>query len=506
MTENLPNNHKDKGDIYIPTRYHCFTLNNYTKEEEIEFQEYIKDKKDYIQYCIYSHEIGERNGTPHLQGGIITFKKIRPSTLKNKIGLEKLHIEKCKKNFLATYRYCIKPKNKEEELNKLIWEFPEPYEEMKEKNKKLTREDIINLAKEGKYDDIPFAKRVLYHRHITTAISMNIKSENLFLRNRFNNYFKTFNVLLWGKTGTGKTYRVDLITFAINKCFEKHICPNLKLKYKELKTYDKLQNKYWDDYMGEEIVVIEEVRPEWFQAAESNLKRWLDSKPFKVEVKGSSLPQIRPLFFILTSNYSLLELCSLNNEKFNPQKLLYPMEQRLNCINVTSKEQNINFPDYQLLYNYYKNINTVKMEHFLNQKSYVYNLESNPKFIEELKKDDQLIIQNNEPIELNAEPPSERESDTNQENSPILISDSEPVIITNNYLPLREEQLKNSKDFNNIMNPNGSVKLTYELPRLGKRGIDWEYTENLPGYPEYENKKQKNNSENPEERENTENN
>lgn len=50
MTENLPNNHKDKGDIHTATRYHCFTLNNYTSEDEIEFQEYIKDKKDYFQF------------------------------------------------------------------------------------------------------------------------------------------------------------------------------------------------------------------------------------------------------------------------------------------------------------------------------------------------------------------------------------------------------------------------------------------------------------------------
>lgn len=40
MTLNLPNNHKDKGNIHIPTRYHCFTLNNYTEEQEETLKNY----------------------------------------------------------------------------------------------------------------------------------------------------------------------------------------------------------------------------------------------------------------------------------------------------------------------------------------------------------------------------------------------------------------------------------------------------------------------------------
>lgn len=42
----------------------CFTLNNYTPEEEILIQSKVPDE---ISYVAYSHEQG-KEGTPHLQG------------------------------------------------------------------------------------------------------------------------------------------------------------------------------------------------------------------------------------------------------------------------------------------------------------------------------------------------------------------------------------------------------------------------------------------------------
>lgn len=469
MVLNLPNNHKDKGDINNATRYHAFTLNNYTKEQEETLQNYAIQNNNIIQYIIYSKEKGKNNQTPHLQGGILTFNRIRPKTLKNNINIKELHIEKCKKPFIATYRYCVKIKDGEDP-NKIIWEYPCSYDECHNKStKKSTFEETITLAKEGKTEEIPFHLRIKYDKEIKKVLFLNKRVKNLFYHNKYGNFFKTFNVLLWGGTGQGKTYRVDLIVSAINDCYKNYICPKLKVNFKELQAYDKLQLKYWDEYNGEEIVIIEELNPEWFQKAETNIKRWFDSKPFKAEIKGGTLNWIRPLFFILTSNYNLLELCSQNNDKFNPNKLLYPMERRILQINVKSRTQDVNFPDYEKLYLYHISISKVLEEYNKEREVFINNRRNNPKF--------QKLLNEN-PIEeeqQQQEPQSERECDTPQENVPIIIED--------NYEPINLEEIELNK-------PSTSEE---PLPRLGKRGIDYEYTENLPGYEYEKNKKQKNN-------------
>ena len=78
------------------------------------------------------------------------------------------------------------------------------------------------------------------------------------------------------------------------------------------------------------------------------------------------------------------------------------------------------------------------------------------------------------------EPPSERECDTNQENKPVLIPqvdgdwdiEEEYPVWNQEDDPEGIEFKKEMAKFESDDNP---------LPRLGKRGIDWEYAELLPG-------------------------
>lgn len=81
-----------------PSRKWCFTLNNYTKEEELRLQRY-----NFLYIC-YGREISS-TGTRHLQGVISLRGPQRLSFLK-KID-SRAHWEICK-NFDASVNYCKK--------------------------------------------------------------------------------------------------------------------------------------------------------------------------------------------------------------------------------------------------------------------------------------------------------------------------------------------------------------------------------------------------------------
>lgn len=71
--------------------------------------------------------------------------------------------------------------------------------------------------------------------------------------------------------------------------------------------YDKLLNKWWDNYDGEDVVLLDDL--DHFHAPQmgSALKRYADHYPFRAEVKNSSM-LIRPKIIVVTSQYTIEEL------------------------------------------------------------------------------------------------------------------------------------------------------------------------------------------------------
>lgn len=64
--------------------------------------------------------------------------------------------------------------------------------------------------------------------------------------------------------------------------------------------YLKQQNKWWDDYQGQPVVILEDHDN---PCLGHYLKIWADRFVFKGEAKGSSM-NISPDLFIVTSNYT----------------------------------------------------------------------------------------------------------------------------------------------------------------------------------------------------------
>ena len=71
--------------------------------------------------------------------------------------------------------------------------------------------------------------------------------------------------------------------------------------------YQKSQNKWWCNYTGQDVVVIEEADPKTMEHLASFMKTWADRYPFCGEIKGGRIDGIRPLKVIVTSNYSIEE-------------------------------------------------------------------------------------------------------------------------------------------------------------------------------------------------------
>lgn len=70
--------------------------------------------------------------------------------------------------------------------------------------------------------------------------------------------------------------------------------------------YDKLLNKWWDGYVDEDSVIIDDLGLDHKHMG-SFLKRYADHYPFRAEYKGGS-KVIRPKNVVVTSNYSIEEI------------------------------------------------------------------------------------------------------------------------------------------------------------------------------------------------------
>lgn len=90
----------------------CFTINNYDEFDIADLLSHLGSIGS-TKY-VFQEEIGEKEGTPHLQGCFNCRPKKRFKTLKKILG-NKIHLEVMRKPFAASIRYCTKSKSKKED-------------------------------------------------------------------------------------------------------------------------------------------------------------------------------------------------------------------------------------------------------------------------------------------------------------------------------------------------------------------------------------------------------
>lgn len=231
------------------------------------------------KYTVYGKEVGE-SGTAHLQG-YMCFK-----TLKSLKSIKKLHPtahwETRRGSHEQARDYCKKDGD--------FVEFGEEPMSQKEKGAagKRVYEEAFELAKRGQIDDIPEPLRTRFY-----STYKKIRKDYQVVPDAIS---ELENLWYWGATGTGKSR---------------------KARADHPGAYLKNANKWWDGYIDQETVIIDEWSPS-HECLASHLKQWADHHPFAAENKGGALC-IRPKRIIVTSNYHP-NMCFLKEEDLLPIK------------------------------------------------------------------------------------------------------------------------------------------------------------------------------------------
>lgn len=241
----------------------CLTLNNYTPEEGLAMVEWP------CSYGIIAKEVGT-SGTPHLQCYFIfnTNQRLRGVKKFNPRG----HWEVARGTTEDSVRYCSKASTAPEDIME-IGQRPKTREVTKA-DQKAKWLDVVRSMEEGTCKEEYPHEFLQYNSTALRLYAPEVES--------INEYTGHWWV---GNPGTGKS----------RKAREDH--PDL---------YDKLLNKWWDGYVDEETVLIDDIGPDQKMMG-TFLKRYADHYPFRAEYKGGS-KVIRPKTIIVTSNYSIEEI------------------------------------------------------------------------------------------------------------------------------------------------------------------------------------------------------
>lgn len=232
------------------SQYWCFTLNNYN-ENEVETLQNLCSNEAIITYCTFGREVGEDNGTRHLQGYLELSRRFRFIQVKRLLG-ERYHLEKrrgtadqaaeyCHKDDASPYIYgeiSLSQQGKRNDLEAL-------HASLREKK------DLVTIS------DDHFSCFIKYERSIKSYITLRVPERN-----------HPPNVIVyWGLTGTGKTRSIyDNL-------------PNLE----SLFLYP--GSGWFDGYYGQPICLFDDFSGSEFKIA--YLLKLLDRYPIKVPIKGS---------------------------------------------------------------------------------------------------------------------------------------------------------------------------------------------------------------------------
>jgi len=211
----------------------CFTLNNYTDEDEELVSKYN------FSYAIIGKEVGE-NGTPHLQGYMEFPGTKRLETLKNLCS--RIHWEPRKGTQEQASEYCKKEGD--------FYEFGKK----KQQGKRSDLVAVANAVVENTFSSTDFPEEYIkYHKGIEAFKSSLYKHRTE----------APIVVWRWGLSGTGKT-RVP---------YEKHIDS----------VYIKDGTMWWDGYEQQEAIIVDDFDGHW---PYRDFLRFLDRYPYQGQYKG----------------------------------------------------------------------------------------------------------------------------------------------------------------------------------------------------------------------------
>ena len=234
------------------SRRWVFTLNNYTDDDEADISSWE------ATYTTYGREVGD-SGTPHLQGFVVFAQTKRLAGVKRIHG--RCHWEVAQGTSQQARDYCQKDDDYVE-----FGTFPGS----QGKRNDLERA-VATLKEHG-------LKRVAEdHTATFVKFSRGFRDAALHLQGSYE-HETVRGYWIYGPPGTGKTH-------SVYRSF-----PGL---------YIKAQNKWWDGYSDEEVVLLDDLDTATLGHL---IKIWSDRWSCTGETKGGTI-HLRHHMFIITSNY-----------------------------------------------------------------------------------------------------------------------------------------------------------------------------------------------------------
>lgn len=241
-------------------RYWCYTLNNYTIEELNILESLNKNPK--LNYHVWGKEVGD-SGTPHIQGYFEWKTSIRQTQAKKLIS-SRCHIEPRRGSAKDAAEYCKKDGD---------------YQEYGKQS-----------TGRGQRSDLGALYKAIQDGWSIELIRNNWPAQYIRYKRSIDDLWKEVRsverdsvpdvVVLWGKTGAGKTRYV----------WDNHARKDI---------YATTGERWFDGYAGESVVLFDDFNGSEFKL--SYFLKLLDRYPFKVPIKGGFV-QWNPKKIFITSN------------------------------------------------------------------------------------------------------------------------------------------------------------------------------------------------------------
>lgn len=241
------------------SRRWVFTINNPTPSS-------LEQIIPAAEYLVVGNEVAPTTGTPHLQGYVF-FKKIQRRARVSKL-IPNAWVEHAKGTHEQCREYCIKTGDFKE-----YGTFPRSCVEQG----RQYWVDFIASARAGTAEEShpeEYVKR--------NAFVVKMEKEN---PPKIQPLATLENVWYYGQSGAGKSRKA------------RELYPDL---------FDKPLNKWWDGYLGQETVLLDDFDKN-HACLSSHLKRWSDHYSFPTEIKNS-FGNARPKRIIVTSQYTPEEI------------------------------------------------------------------------------------------------------------------------------------------------------------------------------------------------------
>ena len=254
-----------------------FTWNNPPTKWRVTLQWMFESKL--AVYVCGAPEIGGVTNTPHIQGFIVFVNRVRLTQIRNYFGCT-VWAQAMYPNSspLEAVLYCKGGGKTEKPENPEFVEYGQrPEERDKKKEASDMWENMLALAASGNKDQLPASQQIRFYNTLQkieqTGTSNAVVGDLEF----------PTGVWIYGPPGTGKSTTT-------RKAFEG--------------AYRKNLTKWWDNYRGEGIVIIDDIAEFGFLLP--YLKIWGDQGYFQGEVKGNTI-KMRPEVIAITSNVSIDE-------------------------------------------------------------------------------------------------------------------------------------------------------------------------------------------------------